>query len=690
MIPREILKKIRQIELRTNRIVTIAVRVICFTMLLSAFSFRASAEDFTNAIRAFLQQRVEVEKRDVGIVVGIVDEHGSRVVSCGKMDNGTDEEVNGDTLFDIASITKPFTGLLLQDMIERGEMKLDDPVAKYLPQSVRMPTRNGKEITLLHLVTHTSGLPHIAPNLNPKRVDNPFADYTVEELNAFLSGYKLTRDPGTKFGYSSLGMGLLGHVIALKAGTNYESLVVDRICRPLIMDSTRITLTPELKARFATGHNKFGEAVLSWDRETQLGGSALRSTANDMLKFLSANLGLTPSSLTPLMEKTHVVHLDQTLGMDFGLAWMITAGPQGTKIIWHAGGAPGYVTFAGMDKARRRGVVVLSSSWDLDVQAIGMLLLESEWQPEKRPNEKKISSQVYDSYVGQYQLSPDFALGMFVVQALLMKVPKAIIYIPAGLCMTLLVVLLWRFKSRRKRWVILGGAALVSGLLAAVIVLGASRAVCALIHPVLGIRREGERVFVQYDLRLSPVTAKFLPPAAAKALPHITGELLPESETRFFGRTTGMPVTFSRDDRGKVIRLTAHFLGATFSYEKIADQPPKAYEPPKPRVAIKLDAKLLDACVGHYEFAPTAAFPTGIKVTIWREGDHLLWQVWDKNAIPGPFNIYPESETNSFLKISGGQLAFNKNDKGEVTAFSLQDDAWLPDGVGKKLTDSTK
>ena len=274
MIPREILKKIRQIELRTNRIVTIAVRVICFTMLLSAFSFRASAEDFTNAIRAFLQQRVEVEKRDVGIVVGIVDEHGSRVVSCGKMDNGTDEEVNGDTLFDIASITKPFTGLLLQDMIERGEMKLDDPVAKYLPQSVRMPTRNGKEITLLHLVTHTSGLPHIAPNLNPKRVDNPFADYTVEELNAFLSGYKLTRDPGTKFGYSSLGMGLLGHVIALKAGTNYESLVVDRICRPLIMDSTRITLTPELKARFATGHNKFGEAVLSWDRETQLGGSA--------------------------------------------------------------------------------------------------------------------------------------------------------------------------------------------------------------------------------------------------------------------------------------------------------------------------------------------------------------------------------------------------------------------------------
>jgi CubicO group peptidase (beta-lactamase class C family) len=631
-------------------------------------------EDFTNAIGAFLQQRVEVEKRDVGIVVGIVDEHGSRVVSCGKMDNGTDEEVNGDTLFDIASITKPFTGLLLQDMIERGEMKLDDPVSKYLPSSVRMPTRNGKEITLLHMVTHTSGLPHIADNLNPKRVDNPFSDYTVEELNAFLSGYKLTRDPGTKFEYSSLGMGLLGHVIALRAGTNYESLVVDRICRPLKMDSTRITLTPELKARFATGHNRFGEAVLSWDRQTQLGGSALRSTANDMLKFLSANLGLTPSSLTPLMEKTHAVHLDRTRGVDIGLAWMIMRDPQGTKIIWHGGGAPGYVTFAGMDKTRRRGVVVLSSSWDLDVQAIGLLLLESEWQPEKRPMETKINSQVLDSCVGQYRLSPDFALGTFVVQALLMKVPKAIIYIPAGLCLALLVVLLR-----------VGGVVVVSGLLAAVIVLGASHAVCALFHPVLGIRRERERVFVQYDMRLSRLAAKFAPPGAANALPHITGELLPESESRFFGRTTGIPVTFSRDDRGKAIHLTTQFLGATFSYGKISDQPPKAYAPPKPRVPIKLDSKLLDACAGHYELAPPGASAPGINVTIWREGDQMLWQARGKNVVPGPFSVYPESATNFFLKIGGGQLTFDRNDSGEVTAFSLQEDAWLPDGVGKKL-----
>ena len=664
----------------------IAARIIGFVFLFCVFSVRSSAEEFTGAIQAFLQQRVEVEKRDVGIVVGIVDENGSKVVSCGKMDNGTDQEVNGDTLFDIASITKPFTGLLLQDMIERGEMKLDDPVQKYLPASVRMPARNGKQITLLHLVTHTSGLPHIADNLNPKRPDNTFADYTVEELHTFLSNYQLTSDPGAKFQYSSLGAGLLGHVIALKAGSDYESLVVDRICRPLKMDSTRITLTPELKSRFATGHNQVGEAVLSWDRATQLGGSALRSTANDMLKFLSANLGLAPSSLTPIMEKTHTLRLDQALGMDFGLAWIITRWPQEREIIWHAGGAPGYVTFAGFDKVRGRGVVILSSSWDLDVVTMGFLLLASEWQPDKRPKETKTSSRIYDSSVGQYELSPSFSLGAFAWRMLLLHIPRAVIYIPLGLSLALLFILLRRATTGRKRWIIGGSSALVTGLLMLLVILASSHVVCALCHPTLGIRREGDRLFAQYDLRLAPVTGKFITSAQAKALPQITGELLAESETRFFTRTMGIPMTFSRDDRGKATRLTTQFLGATFSYEKISDQPPKAYAPLKPRIPITLDTTLLDACVGDFEFAPSKAFPTGIKAAIRREGGQLFWQARGKNAFPGAFNIYPESETNFFFKMSGARLTFFRNDHGEVTAVSLHDGTWLPlpDGVGRK------
>jgi CubicO group peptidase (beta-lactamase class C family) len=679
--------------------VTVTIRALCFTLLLSALSFRASGEEFTNAIRAFLQRRVEVEKRDVSVVIGVVDENGSRVVNCGRMDNGTGQEVNGDTLFELGSITKTFTALLLQDMVERGEMKLADPVALNLPQSVRMPTRNGKEMTLLQLATHTSGLPLLPYNLDPKRADNPYADYTVEKLYAFLSSYQPIDDPGTKYEYSELGMELLGHVISLKAGTNYESLVVDRICRPLKMDSTRVVLSPELKSRLATGHDELGNSVPGLDFQTLAGGSGLHSTANDLLKYLSAILGLTPSSLTPLMEKTHAVRFQSMpKGVKMALGWAIIHYPEGRKFFMHGGATPGYTAFLIFDKARRRGVVILSSSNDLgDTGYLGQLLLESEWQPDRRPEPAGIGRMDYGSYAGEYQLSPNIALGMLTLRALLVNVTKTAIGIAAGVCVAaalfvvLLIVLLkrvtffrrlwtrlvlrWRAFSVRTRRIILCGAVLAGGSLAVLAPLVAAHLVCAFAHPVVNVRREDDRLFVQ-GTGSSHVASKV-------PLPHITGELWPESETRFFERMSGIPLTFSRNTGGKVIHVAAPLFGATLSFLKISDQAP---EPPKPPVAIKLDAKLCDACVGQYEFAPDDLFPDGIRLTISRQGDRLAGQASDKNGNWGAFDIYPESETKFFftMTVVGVQLTFIKNDKGEVTSVNRHI-AWLPDCAGKKL-----
>jgi len=589
------------------------IRFVGFALIFQSIPFSAAAEDFTNAIHAYLQQCVEAEKVNGGIAVGIVDEHGSRIVSCGKLDNGTDQEVNGDTVFAIRSMTVAFTGLLLQDMIERGQMKLDDPVAMYLPKSVKMPTCHGKEITLHHLVAETSGLLRPADGYldpNPKRADNPLADFTIEKMYACLSSYKLTQAPGAKHVHGGVQMGLLGHVIALKAGTNYESLVVDRICRPLKMDSTRFTLTPELKCRLATGHNKLGYAMptVDWGAEMPLGG--LNSTANDLLKFVSANLGLTPSSLTPLMGKSMI-----NLGF---------ASPGG-GIVWFNGGGD-YKLYAGFDKTRRRGVVVLSNSDAfIDAISLGNFLLETEWQSDRRPMETKISNQIYGSLAGQYQPASDAAPRKF---------------------------RLWPF-SRPK-----DSTASQSGI---------------------GIRCEGDRLFAQATGSNSWPVDAFLPP--------IAGELLPESETHFFERLSGAPITFSRNAQGKVTGLTASYRGNGFSFKKISDQPPEVSETFKPRIAIKLNPKLLDACVGHYEFAPDAAcIPNGMKLTIRREGDQLVWQAWGKGATRGAIDIYPESETNFFLKINANdtQLTFIKNDKGEVTAV-VHHEAGLPDLVGKKL-----
>lgn len=588
--------------------VNTAIRLIYFTLLVSAFSFRAPAEDFTNAIRAFLQRRVEVDQRDVGLVVGLVDEHGRSIVSCGKTDDGGGREVNGDTVFEIGSITKTFTGLLLQGMVDRGEMNLDDPVAKYLPPSVKVPDHDGKPITLLQLATHTSGLPTASINWIPKRAEDPRADCTTQRLYDVVSSCKLSRDPGTKYEYSTVGMALLGQAIALKAGTNYESLVVDRICRPLAMDSTRITLTPELKSRLAQGHNYFGYPVPASYWGAWAPGAALRSTANDLLKYVSANLGLTPSPLTPLMEKTHLARFyarmdtDTFLDTHLGLAWMLTRDRQGTQIIEQGGLTDGFIAFICLDPTRRRGVVILSNSQDYDVGAIGTLLLESEWRSDRRSTETGINGQIDDAYVGKYQQS---------------GVPD-----PAS-------------------------------------------------NPVIGIRWDGNRLFIQATRPKASPADVLLPPVPV--------ELLPESENRFFERLSNLPITFSRDARGQVAGLTLHYPDKVVAYDRISAAPPESSVPPKPRIAIKLDAKLLDACVGQYELS-------GGKLKIWREGDQLVGQGPDEFFPKGAFNIYAESETVFFLKLDGSQLIFRKNGKEDMTAVVHRSfRAGVPDAEGKKL-----
>ena len=298
-------------------------------------------------------------------------------------DNGTDQEVNGDTLFEIGSITKTFTALLLLDMVERGEMKLDDPVANYLPKSVRVPARGGRQITLAQLAAQDSALPFNADNLLPDATNDwvkAFNAYTAADMYAFLSSYTLPEDPGTKFQYSNLGMSLLGHVIELKAGTNFESLVVNRICRPLHMDSTGIRLAAELKARLATGHDESGRRAAFYDFQVMAGAGALCSTANDLLKYASANLGLTPSPLRPLMEAMQVVRHTNSPG-DFGktaMPWFDQAvyNPPGTDLLGHGGGTGGASTFIGFDRKQRRGVVVLSNQKVLHASPIGWAILQ--------------------------------------------------------------------------------------------------------------------------------------------------------------------------------------------------------------------------------------------------------------------------------------------------------------------------
>ncbi len=384
---------------------------LCVLAALPAFAQRGRAQvPSDSAVRAIIQNRVSTN-RAVGIVVGIFDHGRTKLFTAGSS-GAPGVALDGNTVFEIGSITKVFTSALLAEMAARGEVGLNDPIARYLPRSVRVPVRDEREITLVDLATQFSGLPRLPDNLVAGDPENPYADYTVDQLYAFLSGYELTHGIGDRYEYSNLGVGLLGHVLALRAGKSYEELLTERILDPLRMRDTRLNLSGGQKSRLAAGHDEGGSPTSSWDLPTLAAAGALRSTANDMLKFLAANLDSPTSPLARTLATTRVARRHIPGGpLEIGLGWHILT-PFGRPIVWHNGGTGGYRAFLGLDQSARRGVVVLSNQ-SISVDDIGMHLLERRiplTPPPKQRREIAVDSAVLDTYVGVYEIAPNFAL----------------------------------------------------------------------------------------------------------------------------------------------------------------------------------------------------------------------------------------------------------------------------------------
>ena len=392
-------------------------------ILLAISAGLASAEDAAAAkpaapwvlpsdaeIRQILVNRIDVEQRGVGIVVGVVDAHGRRIVAYGKSERSDPRPLDAQTIFEIGSMTKVFTSLLLADMVQKGEVKLDNPVAKYLPATVTMPQRGGKQITLVDLATHTSGLPRMPNNFRPKDPANPYADYSVDQLYQFLSSYSLPRDIGSQYEYSNLGGGLLGHVLARRVGVDYETLVRQRITGPLHMDDTLVTLSPRLQARLATGHDTALQPAANWDLPTLVGAGGLRSDAKDILTFLGAELDYVDTPLKAAMKAQLAPRRPAgSPVMAVALGWHILSPPGQDPIVWHNGGTGGYRTFMGFDAKAGIGVVVLTNTANaVGGDDIGFhLLTGAPLSKAPAPHTAiEVEAKVLESYVGRYQFTP--------------------------------------------------------------------------------------------------------------------------------------------------------------------------------------------------------------------------------------------------------------------------------------------
>lgn len=361
-------------------------------------------------IEKILRDRLLAEPLGSAFSVAVVSEHGTKFYNTGK----TSKQANATpadehTVYELGSITKVFVAILLADAVQRGEVKLDDPISKHLPKDVVTPKLNGKKITLLDLTTHHSSLPRLPGNLAPKTMDNPYADYTVKQMYEFLGQVKLNKEIGSEYVYSNFGVGLLAHILSLRTKMPFEKLVKTRILGPLGMNDTAIVLTPKLRANLAVGYDSDGKQTTGWDLGALAGAGALRSTASDMAKFISANLGLTKTPLAAsLLEAQTMRRTGERATQKIGLGWL--ADPlAGRQLIFHGGGTGGFVTLVALDKEKKTGVFVATNS-TAKSDDIGVHILENSFPLKQIKQSVVFSQEILEKYVGEYQLAPTFSI----------------------------------------------------------------------------------------------------------------------------------------------------------------------------------------------------------------------------------------------------------------------------------------
>lgn len=365
-------------------------------------------------ILQMLSTRVDLQKHATGIVVGIAGPKGNRVLAYGT--RGLDDRtlVDGNTVYDIGSVTKIFTALLLAGMAQRGEVSLGDPVQLYFDANkVKLPAYGGSVMTLADLATHSSGLPLRPGNLVSKDPHNQYAGYTTEDLYAFLSSYRLKWAPGSRYEYSNVGFGLLGLALSHRGKLDFPDLLRTRVTQPLGMKDTSILPSADMQRREALPYDyQLKPAVHSEMTGGLAGAGALRSTANDLLKLLDAFLGIRKSALAPAMQA--MTALRRAGGMHpataIALGWNIYD-DGAREIVWKNGSVNGYRSFLGYDAKAQLGIVALANAQTGEgVDDIGMHLLDPSRPVDMHmpPPHREIAlaSAILEQYVGAYRFSP--------------------------------------------------------------------------------------------------------------------------------------------------------------------------------------------------------------------------------------------------------------------------------------------
>lgn len=357
-----------------------------------------------------LLTRLVGSPRIPGISAGRIVDGSRQLWVAGRLDATRPDRVRIDTRFEIGSITKVFTGVLLADMVVRAEVSLDDPVARHLPSTITVPTFRGAEITLRHLATHTSGLPGVPDNLSIGS-DDPYADFDRTRLGAFLARHQLRRAPGQTFEYSNLGSGLLGVALAYRAGVRYADLLQARILEPLGMARPLVGLVGVHPAGMAGGHDGMGRPAPAWRFDALASAGALLATPDDLLTFAAAALDTTTGPLANAMALSQREWFRIDSASSVGLGWQ-RAHRDHRVALWHDGGTGGFRTMMLVEPSRRRAsVAFVNAIWSPEALAIHLLdRAVPVPTPPPLPNTVTVPPDLLARYPGVCRLTDQFSI----------------------------------------------------------------------------------------------------------------------------------------------------------------------------------------------------------------------------------------------------------------------------------------
>lgn len=376
------------------RIIKIAILInVCFACVPG----QNKNDPVKDVIKRNIKDRID-KKFSVGTVAVFIEDGKEEYYFYGYNDSDNKRRVNKKSVFEIGSVSKTFTALLLADLVQQGKVKLEDPIDLYFPDSIRIPDYYGRKITFVDLATHTSGLPREPINFNPTDLNNPYEDQDVQKLYSGLKNYQLKRG-ANKYEYSNLGVELLGQSLALISGKSFEEMLQEVICKPLQMKGTGTTNNSPF---LTTGH--MGTIPVShWDLNALAPAGGIRSNAEDLVKYVKAQMGLLNSNLYPAMALTQqprsVIWKDNKIG----LIWNIT-NVDVDEVISHSGATGGYRAFIGFSRKKNKAIILLNNS-GRQQDDLGMYYFDQAKKitPVKKPI--YLSGNALQPNVGRYQFS---------------------------------------------------------------------------------------------------------------------------------------------------------------------------------------------------------------------------------------------------------------------------------------------